>query len=132
MLKVLARRLGWIMAAVACGTALGQGTSPESKGVAERRAQATALRNSFVKAIVAAGMSCPIAPPKIVVRDVPSYGSYEGRRRVQGRAKRPRRCPEGVDARSRLPNRCNLITSIGATRAGTYVLVSRPAFFIQS
>ncbi len=77
MLKVLARRLSWIVAAVACGTALGQGTSPESKGVAERRVQATALRDSFVEAIVAAGMSCPIAPPKIVVRDVPSYGNYD-------------------------------------------------------
>jgi hypothetical protein len=30
-----------------------------------------------VKATVSAGMSCPIAPPKIVVKDVPSYGNYD-------------------------------------------------------
>ncbi len=76
MPKAMARRTGWVVTA-ACGIALGQGTAAESKGVAERKAQATALRDSFVKATVAAGMSCPTAPPKIVVEDVPGYASYD-------------------------------------------------------
>ncbi len=77
MRKALTRRLGWILAAAVCGAALGQRTGAESKGVADRRAQATALRDSFVKATVSAAMSCPITAPKIVVQDVPSYGSYD-------------------------------------------------------
>ena len=77
-MKPLARRVGWMFVAMACGVvAVGQGTDAESKGVAERRAQATVLRDSFVNATVAAGMSCPIAPPKILVENVPSYGSYD-------------------------------------------------------
>jgi hypothetical protein len=77
MLKIWTRRMGWVVVAAACTAALGQGTDAESKGVAERRAQAIALRDSFVRATVAAGMSCPTAPPKIVVKDVPSYGSFD-------------------------------------------------------
>jgi hypothetical protein len=77
MLRALTRSMGWILLSAACGVALGQGTGVQSRGVAERRAQATALRDSFVNATVSAGMSCPIAPPKIVVEDVPSYGSYD-------------------------------------------------------
>ena len=77
MLKALARRMAWIVVAAACGLAQGQGTQAESKGVAERKAQATALRDSFVKATVAAGMSCPIGPPKIVVEAVPGFASYD-------------------------------------------------------
>ncbi|RXH56548.1 hypothetical protein [Granulicella sibirica] len=77
MLKASTRRIGWILMAATCGAAFGQRTGTESKGVTERRAQATALRDSFVKATVAAGMSCPIAPPKIVVEDVPGYASYD-------------------------------------------------------
>jgi hypothetical protein len=78
MLKAFGRRMVWIVVAASCGAALGQGTgAAERKGVAEVRVQATALRDAFVKATVAAGMSCPIAPPKIVVEDVPSYGEYD-------------------------------------------------------
>jgi hypothetical protein len=51
-------------------------TAAESKEVAETRAQVTALRDAFVKATVAAGFSCAIAPPTIVVEDVPSFGQY--------------------------------------------------------
>lgn len=77
MPKVLARTLGWMMAAAACAVALGQGALAESKGIAERKAQATALRDSFMKATSAAGMSCPSGPPNIVVEDVPGYASYD-------------------------------------------------------
>ena len=77
MLKASARKMGWIVMAATCGVALGQGTGAESKQVADRRAQATVLRDSFVKATVAGGMSCASAPPKIVVEDVPGYASYD-------------------------------------------------------
>ena len=36
----------------------------------------TALRDSFVKRVQAAGFTCPIAVPRIVVEDVPSFGQY--------------------------------------------------------
>jgi hypothetical protein len=75
----------WVLAAV---VGLMVGASPriegqravagtDSRDVTETRAQMTALRNAFVKSTVAAGMVCPIAPPKIVVEDVPSYGQYD-------------------------------------------------------
>jgi hypothetical protein len=37
----------------------------------------TALRDAFVKATVDAGYTCKIAPPTVVVMDVPSYGNYD-------------------------------------------------------
>ena len=77
MPKTLVWRLGWIMAAAASGLALGQQIGAEYKGGAERRAQATALRDSFVKATLTAGVGCPSTPPKIAVEDVPSYASYD-------------------------------------------------------
>ena len=75
MLKAFGRWMGWVVVATVGGAAWGQ--TAESKGVAAVRVEATALRDSFVKATVAAGMNCPIAPPKIVVEDVPSYGQYD-------------------------------------------------------
>jgi hypothetical protein len=45
--------------------------------LAKARAQAIVLRDAFVKATVDAGFPCPIASPKIVVEDVPSYGQYD-------------------------------------------------------
>ncbi len=77
MLKAFGRWMGWVVVAAVCGAAWGQGTGADSKGVGAVRVEATALRDAFVKATVAAGMSCPIAPPKIVVEDVPSYGQYD-------------------------------------------------------
>lgn len=76
MLRAMAWRMHWIVLAMACGVGLGQGTSGGSTGVAKRKAQATATRDSFVRATVVAGMSCSIAPPKITVEDVPGYASY--------------------------------------------------------
>jgi hypothetical protein len=75
MLKAFGRCMGCVLVAAVCGAAWGQ--TEESKGVGAVRVEATALRDEFVKATVAAGMSCPIAPPKIVVEDVPSYGQYD-------------------------------------------------------
>jgi len=76
MLKVFG--MGYVVVAAVCGAAWGQGTvTAESKGIADVRVQATTLRDAFVKATVAAGVSCPIAPPKIAVADVPSYGNYD-------------------------------------------------------
>jgi hypothetical protein len=40
-------------------------------------ARVTALRQAFIERIHAAGLTCPIAPPKIVMDDVPSFGNYD-------------------------------------------------------
>ena len=77
MPRHLAIRTGWAMVIAAYVVALGQGPGSESKGVAERRAQATATRDLFVKFTTAAGMNCPTAPPNVVVEDVPGYTSYD-------------------------------------------------------
>jgi hypothetical protein len=39
--------------------------------------QLVQLRDSFVKATAASGLTCAIDPPKLVIEDVPSYGSYD-------------------------------------------------------
>jgi hypothetical protein len=64
---------------VASGTAQtsSAGTPNAQAGIAAAQAQVTALRDSFVKATVAAGFTCTLAPPKIVMEDVPSYGNYD-------------------------------------------------------
>ncbi len=38
---------------------------------------ATALRDTFIGQVHAAGFTCTIAPPTIVVEDVPSFGQYD-------------------------------------------------------
>ncbi len=40
-------------------------------------AEVTATRDAFIGRIHAMGLSCPIAPPRIVVEDVPSFGQYD-------------------------------------------------------
>jgi len=37
----------------------------------------TERRDEFVRATAASGLSCAIAPPKLTIEDVPSYGSYD-------------------------------------------------------
>ena len=44
--------------------------------VAGTRAEVTALRDSFVQQIHAAGFTCALAPPSIVVEHTPSFGNY--------------------------------------------------------
>ena len=46
-------------------------------GIEATRAQMASLRDEFVKATVKAGFTCPIAPPTILVVDVPSFGNYD-------------------------------------------------------
>ena len=45
--------------------------------ISATRAQVEALRDEFVKATVAAGQTCPITKPRILVQDVPSFGDYD-------------------------------------------------------
>ena len=45
--------------------------------IAATRAEVTALRDTFMKAAAAQGLKCAIAPPAIVIEDVPSFGSYD-------------------------------------------------------
>ncbi len=40
-------------------------------------ARVTSLRDAFVEKIKSAGLVCPLAPPTIVLDDVPSFGSYD-------------------------------------------------------
>ena len=50
--------------------------------VEANRAGMTAVRDAFVKATVDAGFTCSIAPPTVVVMDVPSYGNYDVKKNV--------------------------------------------------
>ena len=73
--------LGGAMVTVAAG-GVGQITAGAkgaalTGGVAATRAQMERLRDDFVKATRATGVTCSIAPPTIVVEDVPTYGSYD-------------------------------------------------------
>ena len=58
-------------------TAPGAKAAALTEAVAATRVQMEGLRDDFVKATVAAGFTCSIAPPTIVVEDVPTYGSYD-------------------------------------------------------
>ena len=70
--------LGWAGAALAGREAFAQGpTAPSSAAPSDTLASMTHLRDSFIQRVIAAGFTCPIAPPKIVVEDVPSFGQYQ-------------------------------------------------------
>ncbi len=56
--------------------ALAQGPPAETAATKATLVEMTGLRDSFVKRVQAAGFRCPIAPPRIVVEDVPSFGQY--------------------------------------------------------
>jgi len=88
MLKMLGRRMRWMvglvaMAGVVVGSGVGQTGSAvgvmegTTAAVEATRVKMTAVRDAFVKATVDAGYSCKIAPPAVVVMDVPSYGNYD-------------------------------------------------------
>jgi len=47
------------------------------KARAAAMAELTERRDDFVKATAASGLPCVIAPPKLTIEDVPSYGSYD-------------------------------------------------------
>ena len=44
--------------------------------LAATQAEATATRDAFIARVHATGFTCPLAPPVIVVEDVPSFGQY--------------------------------------------------------
>ncbi len=46
-------------------------------GIAATRSQVEELRGNFVKAVAAAGHTCSIAEPKVVIEDIPSFGNYD-------------------------------------------------------
>lgn len=67
---------------LANGICVGQATVPSQASsldaaVAATRSELTALLNDFVKETSASGLPCAIEPPKLVVQDVPSFGSYD-------------------------------------------------------
>jgi len=76
------RRKLWLAVVVAgigvsvCG-AQAPGAAASAAAVEATRVTMTALRDAFVKATVDAGFTCKIAPPAVVVMDVPSYGNYD-------------------------------------------------------
>lgn len=49
----------------------------DDKSDAQTMKQLIDLRDSFVKRIATEGFSCPIAPPKILLQHVPSFGNYD-------------------------------------------------------
>lgn len=80
----------WIRPALLLGCAISalpagcQGQTPATmkpnagdRGIEATKAQMISLRDEFVKATVEAGFACPIAPPTILVIDVPSFGNYD-------------------------------------------------------
>ncbi len=79
-------RVGGVLLAVLVAVAmdarvLAAAQSPGAQsGVGERAttlARVTALRDRFVAQLKMDGFTCPIAPPKILVEDVPSMGQYD-------------------------------------------------------
>lgn len=49
----------------------------ESLDMEEYRVKVIALRDAFVQSVKDAGFTCAIAVPPVLVRDVPSFGSYD-------------------------------------------------------
>ena len=74
----LALRIGLVGAVLLMSggvvAALAQGPAAETAATKATLVEMTGLRDSFVKRVQAAGFTCPIAPPRIVVEDVPSFG----------------------------------------------------------
>jgi hypothetical protein len=67
---------------LANGMCVGQATAPSQASslngaIAATRSELTALLGDFVKETSASGLSCAIEPPKLIVQDVPSFGSYD-------------------------------------------------------
>src|ERR1700734_304955 len=67
---------------LASGMCVGQVTvTPQDHGlndqIAATRSDLTALLSDFVKETTASGLPCAIEPPKLIVRDLPSFGTYD-------------------------------------------------------
>ena len=52
-------------------------SKPEDVEVAAVLSRVTAVQAAFVERVHAAGFTCPIAVPKILVEDIPSFGNYD-------------------------------------------------------
>lgn len=74
----LATTLGLVGVVAMVGSQASSAAGAGNKAdIARTRLQATALRDAFVKETIAAGFECAIQPPRIVVKDVPSFGMYD-------------------------------------------------------
>ncbi len=62
------------MAAVLLAQPAGRHRAPDT---AATRARTTILRDVFIDHVRSAGFTCPIAAPRILVEDVPSFGRYD-------------------------------------------------------
>jgi len=72
--------VGMLAMAMVAGSGAAQtggGAADTAAAVEATRVKMAALRDAFVKATVDAGFTCKIAPPAVVVMDVPSYGNYD-------------------------------------------------------
>lgn len=74
----------WFVVFVLAATISGaqEVSSPESSGanaatVSDVEVRLSALLNAFVDETSASGIACAIKPPKILVQDVPSFGTYD-------------------------------------------------------
>jgi len=77
MLKAVRVMFAVAAAVVMCAGASAQSVKVDAREVEATRVQMTAMRDAFVKAVHDAGFTCPIAAPKLLIVDVPSFGSYE-------------------------------------------------------
>ena len=51
--------------------------TPDTPALAATRTEATHTRDAFVARVKAAGFTCPLPAPQILVEDVPSFGQYD-------------------------------------------------------
>jgi hypothetical protein len=75
-------RVGVAAFTFAVGFCQAQSTSPQyadanTAAVATTRGELTALLNAFVKETSESGLSCAIQPPKLLIQDVSSFGTYD-------------------------------------------------------
>lgn len=62
--------------ALAQSAPVSQSPAVETPDTSATLATSTAMRDAFIARIHALGYTCPIAPPRVVVEDVPSFGQY--------------------------------------------------------
>ncbi len=55
---------------------------PDIPALAATRAEATSTRDAFIARVKAAGFTCPLPAPQILVEDVPSFGQYDDEKNV--------------------------------------------------
>ncbi len=71
-------RILLLLAALTLATsALAQPPAPQTPALLATLAEATTTRDAFITRLHAAGFTCPIPAPTILVEDVPSFGQYD-------------------------------------------------------